>query len=696
MKIKLEKEDVIDFIILSAIILFLFSYFKPSLLISNTVISAGDTVGHYYGTWFMNKYLIPNFKLIGWSQDWFLGYPAFQFYFPFIFFLTGLLGYLIPLNISFKVGTILGTFMLPLCVYFSFRLMKLKFPSPIIASTLTLILLFLERINPEQIYSMWGGNIPSTLAGEFSYSFALALSILFIGSFYNGIKQNKHITINAFLLTIIMLSHFFLFIFSIVSTFFYFFDKKNFKKNLIYCLKLYVLTGMLSSFWLLPMLAKVSYTVPHVWWPPSNVREIIDMIIPRPLTFFYFLFLISSFLLFKIDKERTIFVYMAVFSLIMFLVAPQLNRIGFRGFDHIQLIKFLPMIYISVLLSIAVPFSYLKSKYSLLLPSIVLILCIFWVEKHVTYIDYWISWNYNGYEDKPLGYEYYKVNEFLSSLPYGRVAFEYNPEKYERTLGSSRATETIPIFSGKPITEGCHFQSSFNGPYIYNAHCEYSSDCSCLFGHLTNGCPSFDFDKGTEHLKLFGVRYFFASSDKVKSILAKRSDYKLLYGPGEFEVWELNSSIIEVPEFEPVNVKADDWRKLSYEWFDSDKVRVPLVWNGDERFSKILINPEINDIPETRIDNNCNIDNIIIENERISFDTNCVGRPHIIKVSYFPNWKVRGAEKIYMVSPAFMLVYPIQNRVELYYGQTFVDTIGTLLTFCGLIIIILFRKRLGL
>jgi hypothetical protein len=695
MRIKPKKEDAIDFLILSTILIFLLSYFKPSLLFSNTVISAGDTVGHYYGTWFMNKYLIPHFKLIGWSQDWFLGYPAFQFYFPFVFFLTGLLGYLMPINISFKIGTVLGTFLLPICTYFSFRLLKLDFPAPAIASCITLLLLFVERINPQQIYSMWGGNIPSTLAGEFSYSFALAISILFIGSFYNGLKQNKHIALNALLLTIIMLSHIFLFIFSIASTFFYLLDRRNLRKNARYCFKVYLLTALLSSFWLLPMLAKLSYTVPHVWWPPSSFRELIDMIMPRPFIAFYILSFLSALFLLKKDRERLIFAYTASISLILFLLAPQLNRLGFHGFEHLQLIKFLPMIYISVLLNIAIPFSYLKSKYSLLFPSIVLILCILWVEKHVTYIDYWISWNYNGYEDKPLGYEYYNANEFLSKLPYGRVAYEYDPQKYERTLGSSRATETIPIFSGKPITEGTHFQSSFNGPYIYNAHCEYSSGCSCLFGYLTNGCPSFDFDKGMRHLKIFGVRYFFASSEKVKGLLREKG-YKMLYGPGEFEIWELNASIIEVPAYEPISVKADNWRKLSYEWFDSDKVEVPLVWNGDERFSKVLINPEIEDIPMVKAEYNCSIQNVEIENERIAFDTDCIGKPHIIKVSYFPNWKVKGAEKIYMVSPAFMLVYPIQRHVELYYGQTLIDVLGLLLSFCGLIIILFFRKRFGL
>ena len=692
-----KKDRIIDFSILFLIIIFLFTYFKPEFIFSDTVISAGDTVGHYYGTFVMNKHLIPNLKLIGWSNDWFLGYPAFQFYFPAIFFLTGILGYFIPLNISFKIGTVLGTFILPFCVYFSFRLMKFKFPIPVIASTFTLITLFIERINDKQIYSMWGGNIPSTLAGEFSYSFALALSIIFIGTFYKGIKTKKMLALNSILFTIIMLSHFFFAIFTIISTFFYIFGFKKFKQNIIYCLKFYMISFLLSSFWLIPMLFKVSYTSSHVWYPPSSIKEYIDMIMPKPLIPFYILSFISAIItILKKEKENLIFVFTALSSLILFLISPIFNQIGFHGFDHIQLIKFLPMLYISVILNIPIALSYLKfNDYLIILPPIVLILCFLWVRNHSTYIDYWIFWNYNGYEDKPLGKEYYKVNDFLKELPYGRVAYEYDPKKYESTLGSSRATETIPIFSGKPITEGTHFQSSFNAPYIYSAHCEYSLACSCVFGHIAGRCPSFNFDMGVEHMKLFGVRYFFASSENIKSILRNREDFKLLYGPSEFEIWELNdSSIIQVPEYEPVSVKASNWREISNDWFfDKEKMKIPIIWTDESIGYKFYLNPDINDITSIQANYQCKIENILLENEKIEFDTDCIGKPHIIKVSYFPNWKVKGADKIYMISPGFMLVYPKENHIKLYYGKILPDIIGTIFSFLGIIILLLFSKR---
>ena len=45
-----------------------------------------------------------------------------------------------------------------------------------------------------------------------------------------------------------------------------------------------------------------------------------------------------------------------------------------------------------------------------------------------------------------------------------------------------------------------------------------------------------------------------------------------------------------------------------------------------------------------------------VENEKITFKTTAIGVPHIVKVSYFPNWKVEGGYGPYAISPSFMMV----------------------------------------
>ncbi len=73
-----------------------------------------------------------------------------------------------------------------------------------------------------------------------------------------------------------------------------------------------------------------------------------------------------------------------------------------------------------------------------------------------------------------------------------------------------------------------------------------------------------------------------------------------------------------------------------------------------------------------------------VEPDRISFRTDAIGLPHIVKVTHFPNWQVRGARHVYRVTPAFLLVYPDREQVELYYGATAADRAGWAATGVGL------------
>ncbi len=80
--------------------------------------------------------------------------------------------------------------------------------------------------------------------------------------------------------------------------------------------------------------------------------------------------------------------------------------------------------------------------------------------------------------------------------------------------------------------------------------------------------------------------------------------------------------------------------------------------------------------------------------DRIRFSTSAIGQPHLIKCSHYPNWRVRGAEAVYRVTPGFMLVYPTQRDVELCYGALWSDRLGRWLTAGGwLAVLIALLKR---
>jgi uncharacterized membrane protein len=48
----------------------------------------------------------------------------------------------------------------------------------------------------------------------------------------------------------------------------------------------------------------------------------------------------------------------------------------------------------------------------------------------------------------------------------------------------------------------------------------------------------------------------------------------------------------------------------------------------------------------------------------------------LIKISYFPGWRAKGAKGPYLISPSFMMVIPFQNEVTLEYSYNTWDKIG--------------------
>ncbi|HZJ48196.1 MAG TPA: hypothetical protein VFD97_04060, partial [Acidimicrobiia bacterium] len=65
---------------------------------------------------------------------------------------------------------------------------------------------------------------------------------------------------------------------------------------------------------------------------------------------------------------------------------------------------------------------------------------------------------------------------------------------------------------------------------------------------------------------------------------------------------------------------------------------------------------------------------------RISFTTTAVGVPHLVKESYFPNWKAVGADGPYRAAPSLMVVVPTSEHVVLEFNNTSAENLGMAIT----------------
>ena len=87
------------------------------------------------------------------------------------------------------------------------------------------------------------------------------------------------------------------------------------------------------------------------------------------------------------------------------------------------------------------------------------------------------------------------------------------------------------------------------------------------------------------------------------------------------------------------------------------------------------------------------VSDVEIRQQSVSFDVDQIGVPVLVRVSYFPNWQVEGAEGPYRVSPNHMVVVPTETSVELTYGRSGLDWFFYGLTALGIAFCVFLRRQ---
>jgi len=699
-----------DILINLAIILLLFSYFKPEYLFSNTITTGGDTGSHYYTAKYLREVLLPHGKIVGWMMGNYAGFPVFQFYFPFPFLLMAVLSYLIPLQISFKLITVLGIFILPLCSYVALRLMDQRFPVPAVGAVFSLFFLFMEA------NSMWGGNITSTLAGEFAYGIGMSLAVVFAGTLYKGIKSGKYIFLNAILIFLIGFSHGYTLLFAVLMSSFFLFDYRNFLKNVIYLLKVHTLGFLLLGFWLIPLIGNIHYTTayadrwfiksileifPPILWP-GIILTALGVIMTLFLLISSFKFQVSSFLSSNSELVTLLYLlYGMALAWFFYLIAPEINVIDIRFLPFLQIFFMLAgALGLGILIK---PLNMRLLKIRWMIPVIALLLVIPYVNHFEKKIESWIPWNYTGFEAKRLWPAFSSVNHFLKgSMSNPRVVYEHSP--LHNAAGTTRAFESLPLFSGRSTLEGLYMQSSISSPFVFYIQSEISQKSSRPF-------PQYKYSNvnlagGIEHLKLFNVKDFIVVSPEIKEKIKEFPQFKPAKTIPPYSIYELTTNenrYVTPLRYEPILCKTQNWKKTFFSWFRNYRKHegVHLIFDPNSsvdksRFKSAVDSSLFQSLPRIPINKPCEVSEEIREDE-IIIRTSAPGVPLLIKVSYHPNWKVDGADKVYLTSPSFMLIYPNQEEVRLYFGKTFWNYFGNVLTILGVTIIIFgfvpFAKR---
>lgn len=760
--------------------LFLLMALHPELILRNNTPTGGDMGAHVWGPAFLRDHLLSQFKLSGWSMDWYSGLPIYRFYMVLPALMIVLLDVVLPYGIAMKIVAVIGILTLPLCSWLFGRFARFAYPIPELFAIAATIFLF------DESFTIYGGNIASTMAGEFSFSISLSLAMLGFALLARGLETGRHRVAAAIVIALSALSHgiVLIFVFGGAALMLVVWNKRD---QLRFGAKVIALAILLSSFWVVPFVTSHAYMTDMKYEPrPSGVTDsfwkmffplhtALDVTIvvvavvgavsllrrrhkagtwmalmaivlavgvfiarnslpiigllwnPRILPFLYlmryFLFVVGicevvAFIVRIVSLERLarsesaepvvlhvpsvrdrFSIQLAILSGFAVLTAV---AIGFR---------FQELPFGSVQVNAAGEYNYvwgpLKTKSS-----------------NDGFVDGWARWNFTGYEGKSAYGEYYDIVQTMKSLGEdpnlgcGRALWENNGElnKY----GTTMSLMLLPHWTDGCIgsMEGLFFEAAGSTPYHFITAAAMSKQSSNPVRELRY--DNNDATIGLRYLQELGVKYFMGFTPEAIAQASQQEGLVEVARSGPWVVYRVQGSDIVVPlATQPVivNMSSDNprerWLEVGTSWFQHPDIwQTPIADSGPESWQRVDVEIDLAlregepDSPSRRVDvvrpsspvQSVPLDPVVVSDveigqESIEFSVDKVGVPVLVRVSYFPNWKVEGATGPYRVAPNMMVVVPTSTSVKLHYGWTFIDYFAYMLTFIGIVWIVIARRN---
>ncbi|MDP7599242.1 MAG: hypothetical protein QGH55_05560, partial [Acidimicrobiales bacterium] len=269
------------------------------VLFTDTTPTGGDLGAHVWGPAFIRDELLPRFRLTGWTPDWYAGFPAFHFYMvvpmlavvavnvglvmplavpvvlaavaggvwlerrrptgwiPGLWALGALIVLVVPVayGIAFKWVTVAGLVAMPIAAWLMGRLAGLAFPGPALMAAATLPFIF------DRAFNIMGGNLMSTMAGEFAFTLAVVALLVYLGLLVRGIETGRGRGWAALALAVVGLCHLLVAFYALLASFVAVLTRPS-RAAFTWLLTTGVVAGLTSAFWVLPF-----------WWQRDHLND---------------------------------------------------------------------------------------------------------------------------------------------------------------------------------------------------------------------------------------------------------------------------------------------------------------------------------------------------------------------------------------------------------------------------------------
>ena len=746
---------------------------NADLVFAENTPTGGDMGAHVWAPAFLRDHLLPHLQLSGWTMDWYAGLPMYRFYMVVPALAIVALDTILPYGVAFKLVAVAGLVTLPLCCWAFGRLARFRYPLPELFAFAGLCFAL------DESFSIYGGNLKSTMAGEFSFSIALSLMMLGFGLLAHSMRTGGRLrNWAAIVLALAIVCHGIVAIYAVVGALVIVLVHLDSLRRIVLGVSIGLSVVLLSAWWIGPFIGNHQYMTDMKYGArPDGVNDSFwDMFFPlaAPLDVLVTTLAVIG-LIACVARRHLMGSALGVIGLVtvalVYATRDSLPVIGLlwnpRLLPFIYLVRYLLMMIGAVeLVALAVNLWRDRSPRTSVgwvagsatvggvgLAVLVVLGFMFevlpgatrvvehdasktvyaWGPFHKTETaidaqgDGWSRYNFSGYEGRPLYPEYYDLVQTMAEIGRtrgcGRADWENNEANGQ--YGTTMALMLLPHWTDGCIAsmEGLFFEASGTTPYHFLTTAAISKSSSNPVRELRY--DNNDAAKAVPYLQSLGVRYVMVRTPEAQGSAADQPELTLIATSGPWQIYEVADADFVVPlDVQPVVVapRPGDQRERNLElgtsWFQHrDEWAAMPADDGPAEWQRITVavdesrsvpdpnrpagDPDTRGkqvdivVPEQAIDPvelpPVTVSDVEMNEQDLSFHVDEIGVPVLVKVSYFPNWTVHGAEGPYRIAPNLMVVVPTSNDVRLTFDRSSTDLFFYALTGLGILLLIASR-----
>jgi hypothetical protein len=637
-------------LVVTTVIMMLIVHLNPispsrDLVFDRTTPTGGDMGAHVWGPAFLRDHLLPNLQLSGWSMDWYGGLPLYRFYMVIPALVIVAFDVVLPYGVAFKLVAVSGLVLFPLACWAFGRLANFRHPVPELFAVAGLCFLL------DESFQIYGGNVKSTMAGEFSFSIALTLAMVGLGLLAHGLRTGKFRVWTAVVLSLAAVSHGIVLIFVAVSAVVLVLVWLD-GQRLVYAVTTGVTTLLLAAWWVGPFLFGHEFMtdMKYGFRPEGANDSFWDMFFPLTAPLDFLITGLAAIGLIAMVMRRNLNGTALGIITLLFVGLVYITRDSLPGIGLLWNPRLLPFVYLTRYLLMVIgglelitwfvnaarnrlASSQLNSYEGAFAAGAITLSCLVvfgWMYETLPFdgratageasvyawgplrkgpdsgravADGWTRYNMQGYEGRSQYPEYHAVvtamDEIGATRGCGRALWENNSANGE--YGTTMALMLLPHWTDGCIAsmEGLFFEASGTTPYHFlttAAMSEQSSNPVRQLRYVNN-----DAEVGVGHMRDLGVRYLMVRTDPAKTEAQGREELELVTTSGPWEIYELrDSTIVEALTVQPVVVetRGGDQRERNLEvgtsWFQrrEDWPAIPAN-DGPESWQRVAVEVDL-------------------------------------------------------------------------------------------------------